>query len=202
MGGRGPRASGRPVARRLALARLAAERSAAPVPADAAARSAMETRCWPSCAAPTAARCSALSDLCAGLGASARRPAGRTVAAVGGLLRGPGAGLLQADVYAKRVSSRLLAQLRLSIAARPKCPIGWRRTCCSSAPMRARPATPAPRRGWLPCARPTRSMPAQPSTTTRCVWAVSTRPGSRRRASAWPVPRKSGRRWPAANCTG
>src|SRR5574337_38337 len=59
--------------------------------------------------------------------------------------------------------------------ARPRSPTAWRRTCCSSAPMRRPPTTGARRRGWRWCARPTTSTAPPASTTPRCASAVSTR---------------------------
>ena len=97
---------------------LGAGCQAAPMQADAGrALGHGNARCWRSCAAPTARRCSALSDLCAGLGAASQRHAWPACGSCRPRSsRRRRTGLLQPDVYAKRVSSRLLAQLRLSIA--------------------------------------------------------------------------------------
>jgi chemosensory pili system protein ChpA (sensor histidine kinase/response regulator) len=95
---------------------LAAEGSAAPVAADAAARSVMETLVLAIMRGADRGAMQRLSDLCAGLGASSAGRLADLWRLSAAFYEAQAAGLLQADVYAKRISSRLLAQLRLSIA--------------------------------------------------------------------------------------
>ena len=98
-----------------------------------------------------------MSDLCADLAAGARpvrrRRARRTRLATfwqlaAAVFEAQAGGLLASDVYTKRIASRLLAQLRMSMRGQARDrPTAWRRTCCSSAatPGRRRPGHPAPR---------------------------------------------------------
>ena len=85
-------------------------------------------------------------------------------------------------------------------AARTSPPSGWRRICSSTARMRATRGR--RRRGWMRCGAVGGCCRSRRWTTSRSGSGASTRRGSRRRANAWPVPRTSGRRWPAASSTG
>ena len=94
--------------------------SARPQLADDSARGAMETLVLALMREPTPAALTAMSNLCADLGAGARRASGG--AALGALWQMAAAvfeaqarGLLSADVYSKRLASRLLAQLRSTV---------------------------------------------------------------------------------------
>ncbi len=94
--------------------------SARPQMADDSARGAMETLVLALMREPSPAALTAMSNLCADLGAGARRASGG--AALGALWQMAAAvfeaqaqGLLTADVYSKRLASRLLAQLRSTV---------------------------------------------------------------------------------------
>ena len=96
------------------------DQRAAPRLADDAARGAMETLVLALMREPSPAALTAMSDLCADLGAGARRVSGG--AALGALWQMAAAvfeaqaqGLLGVDVYSKRLASRLLAQLRSTV---------------------------------------------------------------------------------------
>ncbi len=103
---------------------LVADPSASPRASDDEARSAMETlmlalmrHSGTAAAQGTLAR---MSDLCADLGAGARElPRGQQLATfwqlAAAVLEAQAGGLLASDVYTKRLSSRLLAQLRMSM---------------------------------------------------------------------------------------
>jgi chemosensory pili system protein ChpA (sensor histidine kinase/response regulator) len=93
-----------------------ADASVAPLAADVATRSAMETQVLAIMRANDCGAMARLSDLCAGLAASSSGPLSGLWKLSAAFYQAQAAGLLQPDVYAKRVSSRLLAQLRLSIA--------------------------------------------------------------------------------------
>jgi chemosensory pili system protein ChpA (sensor histidine kinase/response regulator) len=95
---------------------LGPDAQAVPVQADAAARSAMETQVLAIMRGADRAAMQRLSDLCAGLGAASHGRLAELWKLSAAFYEAQAAGLLQADVYAKRVSSRLLAQLRLSMA--------------------------------------------------------------------------------------
>ena len=95
---------------------LPGDASAAPLNADAAARTAMETQVLAIMRGADRGAMQRLSDLCAGLGAASGGQVAELWKLAAGFYEAQAAGLLQPDVYAKRVSSRLLAQLRLSIA--------------------------------------------------------------------------------------
>ncbi len=84
--------------------------------ADMAARSAMETQVLAIMRGNDRAAMRRLSDLCAGLGAASEGRLAELWKLSAAFYEAQAAGLLQPDVYAKRVSSRLMAQLRLSIA--------------------------------------------------------------------------------------
>ena len=93
---------------------------ATPHLADDSARGAMETLVLALMREPTAATLTAMSNLCADLGAGARRLSNG--AALGALWQMAAAvfeaqaqGLLDSDVYSKRLASRLLAQLRSTV---------------------------------------------------------------------------------------
>ena len=94
--------------------------NARPHMADDSARGAMETLVLALMREPSPAALTAMSNLCADLGAGARRASGG--AALGALWQMAAAvfeaqaqGLLNADVYSKRLASRLLAQLRSTV---------------------------------------------------------------------------------------
>ena len=96
------------------------DQRATPRQADDAARSAMETLVLALMREPSPAALNAMSDLCADLGAGARRGTGG--GALGSLWQMAAAvfeaqaqGLLGSDVYSKRLASRLLAQLRSTV---------------------------------------------------------------------------------------
>ena len=95
---------------------LGSDASAEPRSADAAARTAMEMQVLAIMRSADRGAMQRLSDLCAGLGAAASGRLAELWKLAAAFFEAQAAGLLQPDVYAKRVSSRLLAQLRLSIA--------------------------------------------------------------------------------------
>ena len=95
---------------------LGNDADAEPRSADAALRTAMETQVLAIMRGADRAAMQRLSDLCAGLGATAEGRLAELWKLSAAFYQAQAAGLLQPDVYAKRVSSRLLAQLRLSIA--------------------------------------------------------------------------------------
>ncbi len=88
----------------------------APLPADMAVRSAMETNVLAIMRGDDRGAMARLSELCAGLGAASEGRLAGLWHLAAAFYEAQAAGLLKADVYAKRVSSRLLSQLRLSIA--------------------------------------------------------------------------------------
>jgi len=83
---------------------------------DAATRTAMETQVLAIMRGADRGAMQRLSDLCAGLGAASDGHLAELWKLSAAFYEAQAAGLLQPDVYAKRVSSRLLAQLRLSLA--------------------------------------------------------------------------------------
>ncbi|HOM12446.1 MAG TPA: Hpt domain-containing protein, partial [Rubrivivax sp.] len=89
--------------------------SAAPIAADAGARSAMETLVLATMRGADDAALQRLSELCAGLGAGGGERPAELWKLAAAFYEAQACGLLQADVYAKRLGSRLLAQLRLAI---------------------------------------------------------------------------------------
>ena len=95
---------------------VAAETSVAPRSADLAARNAMETQVLAIMRGNHRGAMAGLSDLCAGLAASSSGQLAGLWQLAAAFYEAQATGLLQPDVYAKRVSSRLLAQLRWSIA--------------------------------------------------------------------------------------
>ncbi|KQV94447.1 Hpt domain-containing protein [Rhizobacter sp. Root1221] len=85
-----------------------------PRPADAAARTEMEQQMLLLMRGQQTTAASRMSDLCAGLGAGAGDLAAATLwKLAAGFFQGQAMGLLHADVFGKRVTSRLLAQLRI-----------------------------------------------------------------------------------------
>ena len=94
---------------------IAADASAAPRIPDAAARTAMETMVLAIMRSNDRGAMQHLSDLCAGLGAASGERLAELWKLAAAFYEAQAVGLLQPDVYAKRVSSRLLAQLRLAI---------------------------------------------------------------------------------------
>ncbi len=86
------------------------------IQSDTAARSAMETQVLAIMRTNDRMAMRRLSDLCAGLGAASQGRLAELWKLSAAFYEAQAVGLLQPDVYAKRVSSRLLAQLRLSIA--------------------------------------------------------------------------------------
>ncbi len=95
---------------------LPADASATSLSADAATRTAMETQVLAIMRGADRDAMQRLSDLCAGLGAASEGQVAGLWQLAAGFYEAQAVGALQPDVYAKRVSSRLLAQLRLSIA--------------------------------------------------------------------------------------
>ncbi|MFO1273520.1 MAG: hybrid sensor histidine kinase/response regulator, partial [Rubrivivax sp.] len=89
---------------------------AEPHPADAAARTAMETQVLAIMRGADRGAMQRLSDLCAGLGAASAGDLAGLWKLAAAFYEAQAVGLMQPDVYAKRVSSRLLAQLRLALA--------------------------------------------------------------------------------------
>ncbi len=87
----------------------------APLPADVAVRGAMESNVLAIMRGDDRGAMARLSDLCAGLGAASEGRLAGLWHLAAAFYDAQAAGLLKPDVYAKRVSSRLLAQLRLSI---------------------------------------------------------------------------------------
>ena len=85
-----------------------------PAQPDAAMRTALEQQMLAMMRGPTPAACARMSDLCASLGAGATQPTSATMwKLAAAVFEAQGAGLLPADVFVKRVASRLLAQLRI-----------------------------------------------------------------------------------------
>jgi chemosensory pili system protein ChpA (sensor histidine kinase/response regulator) len=95
---------------------LPADRSASALPADASVRTAMEMQVLALMRGPNRAAMRQMSDLCAGLGAAAQGHLTGLWQLSAAFFEAQAADLLAADVFAKRVSSRLLAQLRMSVA--------------------------------------------------------------------------------------
>ncbi len=95
---------------------LPAEAGTTPRPADDAARSAMESLVLSLMRRADAASMSRMSGFCAELGAGARAPmAATTWRLASAFFDAQSAGLLDSDLYAKRMASRLLAQLRANV---------------------------------------------------------------------------------------
>jgi len=91
-----------------------AEPGVAPRAADASARTEMEQQMLLLMRGQQTTAASRMSDLCAGLGAGASDLAASTLwKLAGAFFQAQAQGLLQADVFGKRVASRLLAQLRI-----------------------------------------------------------------------------------------
>ncbi len=99
---------------------VAAPVGAAPRAADLSARSAMESNVLAIMRADDRGAMARLSDLCAGLGAASEGRVAGLWHLAAAFYDAQATGLLQPDVYAKRVSSRLLALLRMSIAGQPE----------------------------------------------------------------------------------
>ena len=193
---------GRPVERRLALARDPPDTSVPPR-ADAATRDDGRPPAGHHAHAAAGAGGRAHERRLRRAGRGRHRSAGGDVCGSSPprFLRGAGPRPARISTFSKRVASRLLAQYRRAARARARtrCPSAWRRTCCSSArsPI-ARRRRRAPRLaavrqvyGWRTSCR---------STITPARWAASTRRCWCRRASASPRPGNPGRAWPAANC--
>jgi len=89
---------------------------AEPRVADASARTAMETLVLAVMRGNDRGALKRLSELCAGLGAASQDRLAELWTLAAAFYEAQAMGLLKADNYAKRVSSRLLAQLRLAIA--------------------------------------------------------------------------------------
>ena len=110
---------------------LPLDAAATPHAADEAARSAMETQVLALMREPGTAAYRSMSALCADIGAGLRAdarvgPADRSFATLwqlaAAVFEALGLGLLDPDVYTKRIPSRLLSQLRLHIAGRHESP--------------------------------------------------------------------------------
>jgi chemosensory pili system protein ChpA (sensor histidine kinase/response regulator) len=95
---------------------LGSDASAEARGADAAARTAMEMQVLAIMRSADRGAMQGLSDLCAGLGAATDGHLAELWKLSAAFYQAQAAGLLQPDVYAKRISSRLMAQLRLSNA--------------------------------------------------------------------------------------
>jgi chemosensory pili system protein ChpA (sensor histidine kinase/response regulator) len=81
---------------------------------DAATRSALEQQMLVLMRGPSAAAAARMSDLCQALGAGASHPQAATMwKLAAAVFEAQAQGLLQSDVFLKRVESRLLAQLRI-----------------------------------------------------------------------------------------
>ena len=97
--------------------------SAAPCTADDNARSALETEVLTLMREPGRAALKRMSDLCADLGAGARALGSLHLCTLwqlaAAVFEAQASGLLSADVYTKRIASRLLAQLRSSVRGQP-----------------------------------------------------------------------------------
>lgn len=91
---------------------------AAPCAGDAGARTAMERYVLAMMRSPDRSAMARASELCAGLAAAASGRLAGLWRLAAGFYEAQAAGLLQPDIYVKRVSSRLLAQLRLADAGR------------------------------------------------------------------------------------
>ncbi|CAN7179803.1 Hpt domain-containing protein [Rhizobacter sp. LjRoot28] len=90
------------------------EPGVAPRAADASARTEMEQQMLLLMRGQQTTAASRMSDLCAGLGAGAHDLAAATLwRLAAGFFQSQALGLLNADVFSKRVASRLLAQLRI-----------------------------------------------------------------------------------------
>ena len=98
--------------------------AAAPCIADEDARSAMETEVLALMREPGRPALRRMSDLCADLGAGARANDHARLATLwqlaSAVYEAQAAGLLGADVFTKRMASRLLAQLRTSVLGQPE----------------------------------------------------------------------------------
>ncbi len=93
---------------------LPADPTAVAREADDRARSEMETLMLSMLREPSRSVMAAMSDLCAGLGGTARGHMANSWKLAAGFFQAQGLGILQADLYAKRIASRLLMQLRLA----------------------------------------------------------------------------------------
>ena len=89
--------------------------SAAPTAADASVRAAMETLVLATLRGADSAALQRLSELCAGLGAAGDDRLAELWRLAAAFYEAQAGGLLASDVFTKRLSSRLLAQLRLAI---------------------------------------------------------------------------------------
>ena len=92
----------------------------APRAADLAARTAMEGNVLAIMRGDDRAAMARLSELCAGLGAASEGRVAGLWHLGAGFYDAQASGLLKPDVYAKRISSRLLALLRMSIGGQPE----------------------------------------------------------------------------------
>jgi chemosensory pili system protein ChpA (sensor histidine kinase/response regulator) len=81
---------------------------------DAKARSEMEALMLSMLREPSRSVMLGMSELCAGLGCTAEGLMAESWKLAAGFFQAQGLGLLQADLYAKRIASRLLMQLRLA----------------------------------------------------------------------------------------
>ena len=179
---------------------------ARPLAADDEARSTMETEVLALMREPGRAALARMSDLCADLSAGARHPGGSAALATlwqlaAAVFEAQATGLLDTDVYSKRLASRLLAQLRATVRGQSEPSDRLARTCCSSAAMPASLTRPMARRVCRPCAALGGCATIRWPTTRRRDWADSILRKCCWRASAWQRPRMPGRRWPAASST-
>ena len=97
---------------------------ATPLGSDDAARGVMETEVLTLLRTPGRPALRRMSDLCADLAAGARAQGAAQLATLwqlaAAVFEAQGAGLLQPDLYTKRIASRLLAQLRTSAMGQPE----------------------------------------------------------------------------------
>ncbi len=97
---------------------------AAPQPADDEARGRMETQVLALMREPGRAALARMSDLCADLAAGARGRSGGGLVTLwqlaAAVFEAQAQGLLDSDVYSKRLASRLLAQLRSTVRGQPE----------------------------------------------------------------------------------
>ncbi|MGY4827872.1 Hpt domain-containing protein [Sphaerotilaceae bacterium SBD11-9] len=93
---------------------LADEKGVTPQAADETARAALEKQLLLLMRGQNAKAASAMSDICAGLGAGASSmPASTLWKLAAAFFESQGQGLLKADLFSKRIASRLLAQVRV-----------------------------------------------------------------------------------------
>jgi chemosensory pili system protein ChpA (sensor histidine kinase/response regulator) len=171
-----------------------------PRAADAAGLALLEQLTLASMKSPGAASLARLGDFCASLAAGAGSPQDRSLwQLAAAVFESQSVGLLQADVFSKRLASRLMSHARdcAAKATRPQNK-GSPRTCSSSARRATRPPRRSPLRGWPPRVRPMAWTPRRRWTMPRVRSAASTRPCWCRHASGSTRARSPGLCWPVA----